>query len=86
MKCPICSLELENSMRVLNLNKAGIKEFHLRVAHEGNLMTDLLGLVANMSWRHRELGNKIPFGDDAVDLHKRALEITYAEQEKWEGE
>jgi hypothetical protein len=86
MICPICKLELKDSMIVLNLNKKGIKEFHLRNAHFSNLTTDLLGLVSNMSWRHRELGQRIPFGNDAVELHKSAMEINHAEIEEWEGE
>jgi hypothetical protein len=86
MICPICKLELKDSMIVLNLNRKGIKEFHLRNAHFYHLTSDLLRLAADMSWRHRELGQKIPFGDDAVELHKRAMEINQAEREEWEGE
>ena len=86
MICPICKLELKYSMIVLNLDKKGIKEFHLRVSHFTHLTTDLLGLASNMSWRHRELGQSSPFGDDAVELHKRAMEINQAEIEEWEGE
>jgi len=86
MKCPICNLELKDSMIVLNLTKNGIKKFHLKHVHFNNLVTDLLGLASNMSWRHRELGQHIPFGDDAVRLHKYAREINQAEIEDWEGE
>jgi hypothetical protein len=86
MICPICKLELKDSMKVLGLTPKGIKEFHLRNAHFSNLVTDILGLVSNISWRHRELGKTMPFGDDAVELHKRALEINRAESEEWEGE
>ena len=86
MICPICNLELKDSMVVLNLNKKGIKEFHLKHAHFHHLTNDLLKLVSNMSWRHRELGQSIPFGDAAVELHQRAREILYSETEEWEGE
>jgi hypothetical protein len=86
MICPICNLELENSMKVLGFKPGVMKTFHLQHAHFSNLTTDLLGLAANMSWRHRELGQHIPFGDDAVELHTRAMEIQRAEIEEWEGE
>ena len=86
MICPICKLELKYSMIVLNLDKKGVKEFHLRHAHFSNLTIDLLELVSDMSWKHRILGQRIPFGDDAVRLHKYAREINQAEIEEWEGE
>jgi hypothetical protein len=86
MICPICNLELESSRKVLGLTHKGIKEFHLANAHTYNLLHDLVNLVNNMSFHHRELGKNIPFGDVAVVLNKYAKEIQQAETEKWEGE
>lgn len=86
MICPICKLELKHSMMVLGLTRSEIKKFHLANAHTHNLLHDLVALVDNMAFHHRELQNGIMFGDRAVELNKYAKEIFYAETDEWEGE
>jgi len=86
MRCPICNLELKDSMIVLNVDKKGIKELHLANAHTHNLLHDLIDLVHAMAFHHKELQKDIPFGDMAVELSKYATEIFHAEREEWEGE
>jgi len=86
MICPICKLELKDSMIVLNLNAAGIKEFHLRFAHYENFMAECYSMLSAMSWKHRELKQSIAFGEEAVKLYKLAGEIHDAELVKWDGE
>lgn len=86
MICPICKLELKDSMIVLNLTKKGIKEFHLANAHTYNLQHDLVELVSNMTFHYQGLRRDLPFGDIAVELNNYANEIKRAETEEWEGE
>jgi len=86
MICPLCKLELKDSMIVLNLDKKGIKEFHLANAHTYNLLHDLIALVNTMAFHYQGLKKNIPFGEEAVELNTRANEIKYAATEKWEGE
>jgi len=86
MKCPICDLELKDSMKVLGFKSGVMKTFHLQNAHTHNLLHDLVALVSNMSFHHRELGKNIPFGETAVELNKYAKQIEQAETEEWEGE
>jgi len=86
MKCPICDLELKDSMIVLNLDKKGVKEFHLANAHTHNLLHDLVEFVDSLAFHHQAFGRNISFGDRAVELNKYAKQIEQAETEEWEGE